>query len=263
MFTYTFLEHAILASLITAIVAPTIGFFLVLRRQALMADTLAHVSLAGVAAGFLLGFNPLITALFVTTGSSLVIEHLRARRIASEWALALFLYGSLAVAIILFSLGKNVGSKVTSFLFGNLLTVTQSDLFFMLALGGIVIATVAIFWKSLLAITFDETFARTINLPVRRLTTLLAALTAAVITLSIPTLGVLLIGAMISIPVIAALQLRASAVTTLFAAIAIALISTLFGLASSLMLNIAPAGTIVLTLILTTLLIRLSLSIKK
>src|SRR3989344_5318344 len=252
MFTYTFLEHAILASLITAIVAPTIGFFLVLRRQALMADTLAHVSLAGVAAGFLLGFNPLITALFVTTGSSLAIEHLRARRVASEWALALFLYGSLAVAIILFSLGKNVGSRVTSFLFGNLLTVTENDLFFMLTLGGIVIATVAVFWKPLLTITFDETFAHTINLPVRRLTTLL-----------IPTLGVLLIGAMISIPVIAALQLRASAVTTLFAAIAIALISTLFGLASSLMLNIAPAGTIVLTLILTTLLIRLSLSITK
>lgn len=258
MFTYTFLEHAILASLITAIVAPTIGFFLVLRRQALMADTLAHVSLAGVAAGILLGLNPLATALFVATGSSIAIEHLKTRRIASEWALALFLYGSLAVAIILFSLGKNVGGKVTSFLFGNLLTVTTADLILMATLGSVVVATVSIFWRQLLAITFDETFARTIGLPVSRLTTLLAALTAAVITLSIPTLGVLLIGAMISIPVIAALQIRTSAVATLMYAIGIALIGTIFGLTLSLTLNIAPAGSIVLTLISLTLCIRLT-----
>ena len=257
MFTYTFLEHAILASLITAIVAPTIGFFLVLRRQALMADTLAHVSLAGVAAGILLGLNPLATALVIATGSSVAIEHLKARRIASEWALALFLYGSLAVAIILFSLGKNVGSKVPSFLFGNLLTVTTADLWLMTALGSIVIATVILFWKPLLTITFDETFARTIGLPVSRLTTLLAALTAAVITLSIPTLGVLLIGAMISIPVIAALQIRTSAVATLLYAISIALVGTLFGLMLSLAFNIAPAGAIVLTLIVITFIIRI------
>ncbi|OGG58925.1 hypothetical protein A3C89_03500 [Candidatus Kaiserbacteria bacterium RIFCSPHIGHO2_02_FULL_50_50] len=263
MFTYTFLEHAILASLITAVVAPTIGFFLVLRREALMADTLAHVSLAGVAAGILIGWNPLATALIVATSSSLAIEHLKTKRVASEWALALFLYGSLAVAIILFSLGSNVGSKVTSFLFGNLLTVTTSDLLLMAALGAVVMATVAFFFQPLLTLTFDETFARTIGLPVRRLTAVLAALTAAVITLAIPTLGVLLIGAMISIPVIAALQLRASAFATLLTAIGIALIGTLFGLTLSLTLNIAPSGSIVLTLIGITLLIRLSLAIKK
>lgn len=258
IFAYTFMTNALLAGTIVAIAAPAIGLFLVLRRYALIADTLAHISLAGVALGFLTGINPLVTALVATTGSSLIIEKLRSsRRLASEWALSLFLSGALAAAIILFSLGHNTASRVTAFLFGNMLTVTTNDLVLMSILGIMVCGTVAYFWRPLITVTFDETFARVIGLPVSRLNTLVVVLAAITITLAIPALGVLLISALLTIPVIAALQFRATMLATLIYAEIISLTSVILGLLIAYTLDLAVGGTIVLVLVTITLLISL------
>src|SRR5476651_2070838 len=99
---YSFVVRGLEAGIIIAIIAPLIGIFLVLRRYSLIADTLSHVSLAGVAIGLLLNINPLITAILAAVLSSVVIEKLRmSRKIFGESALALFLSGSLALAIVL------------------------------------------------------------------------------------------------------------------------------------------------------------------
>ncbi len=256
IFAYSFMMNALLAGMIVAIAAPAIGLFLVLRRYALIADTLAHISLAGVALGFLMNVNPLITALVATTGSSLMIERLRSsKRVASEWALALFLAGALAAAIILFSLGHNTASRVTAFLFGNMLTITTGDLMLMAVLGTLVCGTIAYIWRPLITITFDETFARVIGLPVARLNTIVVVLAAVTITLAIPALGVLLISALLTIPVIAALQLRAPMLATLMYAEVISLTSVILGLLIAYTLDLAVGGTIVLVLVAITLLI--------
>jgi zinc transport system permease protein len=108
IFQYGFVLRALEAGVIVGFLAPLIGMFLVLRRYSLIADTLAHVSLAGVALGLLAGLSPIYTALGVTVGASLGIERLRTtRRIYGESALALFLSGSLACATVLLSLGKS------------------------------------------------------------------------------------------------------------------------------------------------------------
>src|SRR3990167_10831643 len=102
IFHYSFITRGLEAGLLIAIIAPLIGIFLVLRRYSLIADTLSHVSLAGVAIGLLFKINPIVTAILAATTSSILIERLRlTRKVYGETALALFLSGSLALAIIL------------------------------------------------------------------------------------------------------------------------------------------------------------------
>ena len=119
LFQYDFVVRGLIAGIIIAIVAPIIGIFLVLRRYSLIADTLSHVSLAGIALGLLLGLNPLLTAIGATTLSSIAIEKLRlSRKVYGESALALFLSGSLAVAVILISISHGFNSTLFNYLFG-------------------------------------------------------------------------------------------------------------------------------------------------
>src|SRR5882762_979366 len=116
LFHYGFVLRGLEAGVIVGFIAPLIGIFLVLRRYSLIADTLSHVSLAGVALGLLLKINPIFSALGVTVLSSLGIERLRvSQRIYGESALALFLSGALALATILLSLGKGFNANLFNY----------------------------------------------------------------------------------------------------------------------------------------------------
>jgi zinc transport system permease protein len=250
LFQYGFVIRGIEAGIIVALIAPLIGIFLVLRRYSLIADTLAHVSLAGVALGFLLNISPILTALGVTVISSLGIEKMRnTKRVYGESALALFLSGSLAIATILLSLGKGFNTNLFNYLFGSIVTVTQTDVYTMLVLAVIVVTTLAFFYKELIYITFDEESAQVAGVPVRWINMILIVLAAFTISLSIPIIGVLLIAALIVIPVVAALQLRRSFTTTILYAEAISLFSVIAGIFVSFYLNLSTGGTIVLIML--------------
>lgn len=250
IFHYGFVVRGLLAGGIVAFIAPLIGIFLVLRRYSLIADTLAHVSLAGVALGVLLGFNPITTAIAVTLISSLGIERLRlAQRVSGESALALFLSGSLAIAVVLLSVGHGFNASLFSYLFGSIVTVTPVDVIIMAALAVIVLVVLTAFFKELVYITFDEEAARVSGLPTRRLNTVLMLLAALTVALAIPIVGVLLIAALIVVPVVTALQLRQSFTRTLIIAEVISLGSVLAGVIASFYLNLATGGTIVLIML--------------
>ena len=250
-FHYGFAIRAVEAGVIVAFLAPLIGIFLVLRRYSLIADTLAHVSLAGVALGLLFGFNPAYTAVGVTVASSLGIERLRTtKRIYGESALALFLSGSLALATVLLSLGTGFNANVFNYLFGSIVTVTQGEVYTMGALAAVVAVSLAAFFKEFVYMTFDEEAALVSGLPVRRLNTLLMVLSAVTISLAIPIVGVLLIAALIVIPVVTALLLRRSFAVTILWAEAISQGSVLTGIAASFYWNLSTGGTIVLMTIL-------------
>ena len=250
IFQYGFILRALEAGIMVAFLAPLIGTFLVLRRYSLIADTLAHVSLAGVALGLLLGFSPIYTALGVTVGASLGIERLRTtKRIYGESALALFLSGSLALATVLLSLGKGFNANVFNFLFGSIVTVTARDVSTMAVLAVIVVVALSLFYKELVYISFDEDAAQVSGIPVQRINTLLMVLSAVTISLAIPVVGVLLIAALIVIPVISALVLRRSFAKTILLAEAISLLSVLTGIFVSFYFNLATGGTIVLIML--------------
>ena len=250
IFQYSFITRGLEAGVIIAVIAPLIGIFLVLKRYSLIADTLSHVSLAGIAIGLLLGINPVLTALGATLIASLGIEKLRtSKKVYGESALALFLSGSLALAIVILSLGHGFNANLFNYLFGSIVTVTANDVLIIAILGIAVVAILAAFYKELVYITFDEDAARASGLPTKLINTILILLMATTISFSISIVGVLLIAALIVVPVIAAIQLKKSFAQTIIWAEVISIFSVVSGIFASFYLNLSTGGTIVLIML--------------
>lgn len=246
LFEYSFIVRGLQAGLVISLVAPLIGMFLVLRRYSLIADTLSHISLAGIALGLLFNINPLLTAIVTAAGSSLVIEKLRvSKKIYGESALALFLSGSLAIAIILIKLANGFTVDLFSYLFGSIVTVTQTDLLTITIAGAVVCILIALFYKELLFVTFDEDAAQVSGIPVKFINTLLIILASLTVALAIPIIGVLLISALIVIPVITALQFKKGFTQTILTAEIFSVLSVLFGVFLSYYLDLPTGGVIV------------------
>jgi len=244
---YGFMVRALEAGIVIAAVAPLIGIFLVLRRYSLIADTLSHVSLAGIAAGLLLGWNPMLTAVAAAVIASLGIERLRAsKRVYGETALSLFLSGSLALAIVILGLAHGVNANLFNYLFGSIVTVTAGDVRTILALAAAVVVTLLCLYHELKFMAFDEEAARVSGVPVSAVNLIFTVLTAVTVALSIPIVGVLLISALIVIPVITALQFRKGFLPTLMIAELVSLLSVIAGIVLSFYLDLAAGGTIVL-----------------
>lgn len=255
MFQYGFIMRGFEAGIIIAFIAPLIGIFLVLRRYSLIADTLAHVSLAGVAVGLLLKVNPFITAIVSAVVSSILIERLRlSRKILGESALAIFLSGSLAVAIILINLAHGFSVDLFNYLFGSITTVSQQDVYIIGGLGLVVFAAIVAFFKELVYITVDEESAQVSGIPTKHINMLFIILAALTVSLAIPIVGVLLIGALIVIPVVAALQLKRSFIQTIMIAELLSVLSVVGGIISSYYLEL-PAGAVIVVMTLFCLLI--------
>lgn len=244
---HAFMQRALLAGLTVAVVCPLIGVFLVLRRLSLIADTLSHVALAGIAIGLFVGVHPILSALVVAIAGGVGVDALRARgRMFGEAALAVFLSGGLAVAIVLIGLARGFTVDLFGYLFGSITTVTPLDVWVIAGLGGLTAAIVLGLYKELFAITFDEETARTSGLPVRALNLLFTVLTALVVVLAMRIVGVLLVGALLVLPTLAAMQVASSFRGTLVAAIIFAVTAVLLGLVAAFYLDVAAGGAIVL-----------------
>lgn len=246
IFQYDFMIRAFTAGLIIGVLAPIVGIFLVVKRYSLLADTLSHVSLVGVAAGVLFNFNPIVGALIASTLAAFGMEKLREKRqLFGESVLALFLSGSLAVALILLGLSHGLNVNIFSYLFGSITTVSQSDLVIIGGFGAAVIIATSILFKKFFLVSFDEELAKANGLPVSGLNVGLMVLAAIAVALSMRVVGVLLIGALMVIPVLAAVQLGKSFSKTLMLAVAISLVSVIAGLFSSFYLNLPSGAAIV------------------
>jgi zinc transport system permease protein len=248
---YGFMHRAFAAGAVTALICPAIGVFLIPRRLSLIADTLAHVALAGVALGLVLGISPVLGALVVTLAGAVGIERLRARgALQGDAALAVFLSGGFACAVVLIGLARGFNADLFAILFGSILTVTGSDVGLMVALGALVTAAVGGFYKQLLAITLNEDLARTSGVPVGALNLLLTALTALTTVVAMRMVGVLLVSAMIVIPALTGFALGRSFHTATAIAIGVALLAMTAGLVAAYYLRLPAGGAVVLAALL-------------
>lgn len=247
IFSFAFMQRAFLAGVITAVLAAAMGVFIVLRRMSLVGDSLAHASLAGVAAGMLLGFYPFYGALLFAAGAALVIEFIRGsfQRYA-EVALAVVMSGGMALAVIMISLGKAFNTDLFSYLFGSLVAVSPTDVRVIAAAGIVIITSLALLHRELFAITFDEEAAYLSGIPVRAVNIYFTLLTALTVALAVRVVGTLLVAALMVIPPAVSLQLARSFKATFAIAIGVALTSVITGLYISFIFDLAPGGTIVL-----------------
>ena len=250
IFQYGFIVRGLEAGVIVAIIAPLIGIFLVLRRYSLIADTLAHVSLAGIAVGLLSGINPVWTAIGTAVAASLGIEKLRSsKRLFGESALAIFLSGSLALAVVILGLADGFNASLLNYLFGSIVTVSAADVRMIFILALVVILILGIFYKQLVYVTFDEEAAKISGVPTRLVNSVLMVLAALTVALAIPIVGVLLISALIVIPVATALQFKKSFARTIIYAEAVSLFSVIAGILASFYFDLAAGGAIVLVML--------------
>lgn len=247
IFQYDFMVRAFIAGIAIAIMAPLIGTFLVVRRYSLMADTLAHVALLGVVLGFILKIYPLLIAVLVSVVAGLGMEKLRnVKKLPGDSVLALFLSGSLAIAVVLISIGRGFNVNLFNFLFGSISTVSPNDLYFIagLALSSIII--VGGFYKELFLVSLDNELAKANGIKTNVFNFLLVVLAALSVSLAIPIVGALLIGALMVIPVITSIQFKRGFGQTVISAIFISLFSVVSGLFVSYYLGWPSGGTIVI-----------------
>ncbi|MCG6551702.1 MAG: metal ABC transporter permease [Candidatus Magnetominusculus sp. LBB02] len=248
IFHFDFMLRAFAAGAILAVIAPVIGIFMVVRRYSLMADTLAHISLTGVAAGMLAGTYPLGGALVVSVAAAVGIEKLRGTRaVFGESAVALFFWGGMAAAVVLLGLAGGLNAGLFAYLFGSISTVTANDLRLIALLGALMLTVIFLLYKELFFVSFDESLAVANGLRAERFNLVIVVLAAVAIVLAMPIVGALLIGALMVVPVVTAMQFGVSFRRTLFISIAISLASVMAGLVLSYYLDIASGGTIVIT----------------
>ncbi|HUF59323.1 MAG TPA: metal ABC transporter permease [Actinomycetota bacterium] len=258
-FELTFMQRALAAGLVVGVFAPLIGTFLVQKRMSLIGDGIGHVAFAGVGAGLLAGIYPVWTALVFAVAGALGIEWLRARRKASgDLALALFFYSGIALGAVFANASGGIGTSIIGFLFGQPLTVGNSEVIVILLLGSLVVGLVIALRRILFAVVTDEDWSGVAGLPVGGVNALLAVLTAVAIVASMQIVGILLIAALMVLPVATGQLLARSFKGTLRIAVGVGVGSVVVGLTSSRLWGLAPGGAIVLVAALVFLIVALA-----
>ncbi len=242
-----FMRLAFATGAIVGLLAPAVGFFLVQRRLSLIGDGIGHVAFAGVAAGYLLGISPVLSALAASLIGAVAIEWLRSRRhAAGDQALALVFYTGIAAGVVLVSAAGALDVDLFAFLFGSILSVTSTDLLLvgLLGLGGL--GVTGLLFRAFAGVVLDEEGARVAGLPIPFLNVTMAVLAALTVALSMRIVGVLLIAALMVLPVVAASRIAWSMRSTMLLAMGAGLVSVLAGLTLAYYADLPPGGTIVL-----------------
>lgn len=247
---YEFVQRAFLGGILIAAVSSILGVFLVLRRFSLIGDGLAHVTFGSVSVVVLLGVSSTyitLAALPLVMLSSLAILKLtQSRRIQSDAAIGVVSSAGIAVAIILAGISGGYNLDLFSYLFGNILTVTRTEVLLAFIVFLIVIAMMIVWYDDLMAVTFDEELARTMGVRTKRINVFLFLLTAAAAVLAMKVAGIMLVSAMLIIPPLTALQLSLSFKMTVLAAVVFSIVSVIFGIIAAFLLNLPAGGTIVI-----------------
>ncbi|MDZ4158401.1 MAG: metal ABC transporter permease [Anaerolineaceae bacterium] len=249
---YAFMVRGFGAAVLVGVVCAVVGTFVVLRGMAFFGDALAHAILPGVAIGYLAGGGarePLFWwALAMSLVTSLGIGAVsRSTKIKEDTAIGVIFAGMFALGIALISSARNYTVDLTHFLFGNVLGVSSSDFRFTAIFGGVIVVIVIALFKEFTVISFDPVLAATLRLPARLLDYLLFALIAVTIVVSLQTVGVALMVAMLVTPAATAFLLTNRLKKMMALAAAIAIVSGIVGLYLSYYMNIASGAAIVLT----------------
>ncbi|MCK5731186.1 MAG: metal ABC transporter permease [Draconibacterium sp.] len=258
LFQYNFFLKALIAAIFASISCGIIGGYIVSRRIVFISGGITHASFGGIGLAFFLGFNPLLGAALFAIFSALGIQFFtKVAEIREDSSIAIWWSMGMALGIIFVFLTPGYTPNLMSYLFGNILTVTSTELWWMAILNIVIIAFFALFFNKILYIAFDEEFARASGLPVALFNYLIMILIALTVVLNIRVVGIILILSLLTIP-----QATANLYTNDFKKLLIfstlfALFGTISGLFISYFLDIPSGAAIIFTLVITFGLLRL------
>ncbi|GKX67883.1 metal ABC transporter permease [Clostridium sp. TW13] len=247
IFQYEFMQRAFIVGILLAIIIPFIGILVVLKRLSMIGDALSHTSLAGVAVGLLLGFNPVLGAIVISAMGALGIEAIR-KKIPkySEMSIAIIMSAGVGLAGVLSGFVKNSGN-FNNFLFGSIVAISDFELLLVIVISSIVIIMSVLLYKELFFIAFDEQAAILAGVPVKLVNFIFTILVAITVSVASRTVGALIVSSLMVVPVACAMKFGKSYKQTLIYSIIFALLFTIIGLSISYYMGLKPGGTIVLT----------------
>ncbi|MFZ3588173.1 metal ABC transporter permease [Bacillus sp. DJP31] len=254
LFQYEFIQNAFIAGLLIGVLAPLLGVFIVVRRLALIADALSHITLAGIAASLLLEkkwsaytLNPLYMGMAFSVIGSLFIEKLRkVYKYYQELAIPIILSGGIGLGVLLISLAEGFNTDLFNYLFGSVNAVSRSDMWTIVAITLSVIIVILLFYKELFSLSFDEEHATAAGIKTKLVNFIFIMMVALVIAASMRVVGILLVSSLMTLPVAASIRVATGFKQTIFLSILFGEIAVIGGLILSYYLNLAPGGTIVI-----------------
>lgn len=252
LFSYDFFLKAFLAAVFASISCGIVGSYIVSRRIVFISGGITHASFGGIGLAFLLGFNPLLGAVLFAVMAALGIQFFtKVAEVREDSSIAIWWSLGMALGIIFVFLTPGYTPNLMSYLFGNILTVTRAELWWMFLLNVVIIVFYIFFFRKILYIAFDEEFARAAGLPVTFFNYLTITLIALTVVLNIRVVGIILILSLLTIP-----QATANIFTSDFRKLLIlssvfAFFGTITGLFISYFLDIPSGAAIIFTLVLT------------
>ena len=247
-FTFAFMQRGLIAALIVGIICSLIGCFVVIRSMAFLGDAMAHAILPGIAIAYILGSSLILGALIAAVIIALGIGFLsKQAKIKEDTAIGILFTAALAVGIAIMSTIRAFAIDLTHILFGNILGVSNKDVIFVALMGGIILILLIIFFKEFMIISFDPVFAFTQKIRVNFFNNFLLILLSLTIVISIQTVGVVLVTAMLVTPGAAAYLISRKLKQMMFISAGFGILSSIAGLYLSYYANISSGSAIVLS----------------
>ncbi len=263
LFTYHFFINALLAAVLTSISCGIIGTYIVSKRLVFISGGITHTSFGGIGMGYFFGINPLVGAAIFSVLSALGIEYMSKKtEVREDSAIAIMWSFGMAIGIIFIFLTPGYAPNLMTYLFGSILTVTNFDLLLSFSVTMVVIIFFLLFYKIILFISFDPDFAKARQLRVDLMNYILMTLVALTIVVNIKVAGIILIISLLTIPQAAANLFFKDFKKIIFLSILIGLTGSISGLIFSYYINIPSGATIIFTLVIIFLILRIIKSIK-
>ncbi|MDK2973774.1 MAG: zinc transport system permease protein [Methanofollis sp.] len=247
IFALEFFRNALVAGLLASVACGVIGTYVVVRRMVSLSGGISHAAFGGIGIGYYLGLDPLLSATVFTVAVALGMGELSLRRrqnletvIGAMWATGM------ALGILFIYLSPGFAPDLLGYLFGNILLVPRSDLLLMGALVIVILVVVSLFFRDFFAVTFDEEYARVMNLPVERISLLLLVLVALTVVMLIQVVGIILVIALLTIPAAIAREFTSRLGRMMVLAVALGMAFTMSGIVLSYLLNVPSGATIIL-----------------
>ena len=256
---YAYLHNALAACILSGIACGIMGTYVVCRRTVFLAGGITHASFGGLGIAFYLGLNPIAGALVFAVLSAFGIEWAGNRgRIREDSAIGIIWSVGMALGVLFMSLRPGYTSgDLAGYLFGSIVTVTDSDVAALAALTAVIIAGALLWLRPVMYTAFDRDFARSRGIPTRVISYLMAALVAVTIVLSIRIMGIVLLISLVTMPVVIVNSLSRSYRTIALAAPLVAVAGNIAGLVVSYNFEVPPGAAIIFTLTLTLIMVKL------
>lgn len=247
---YPFFQRAMLGVAVISIAVAIIGVYIMSRRMVFISGGITHACFGGLGLGYWLGISPIAMAAVAAVAGSLGVEWLTERkRVRSDSAIAVIWAVGMALGIMFIFMTNGYVPELNSFLFGNVLTVTDSDLVAFSVFTLLLVLTFIFFFRIIVAVAFDPDFATVSRLPVRLVNYVMTIFVAVAIVLTIRLVGIMLLISLLSLPQMIAETRCHKFSSLIFSSVAISLIGGLGGLFIAYFLNVPASATIVLLLV--------------